>query len=246
MRHSIIFWGCILLITGCSVPANIALEEPRHYGGENYIQHYAYSLQYNELHEQANWVAYRLEAAELQSVARRTNKFIEDTLVVTGTATNADYLRSGYDKGHLAPAADMAWDERAMRESFYFSNISPQLPGFNRGVWKELEEQVRAWAKDYKSLYIATGPYFTQNDSAIGENKVTIPSHFYKAILVYNDTIQQAIAFYFPHEKISGSFYDYMLTVDELEKSTGIDFFSSLPNRVERRLESKIDTLFWK
>ena len=234
------------LLAGCAVPLNTALEEPKHFGGDNYIQHFAYSLQYNETHEQADWVAYRLDISELDSKTKRTNKFLEDTMVVTGTATNADYIRSGYDKGHLAPAADMAWNEQAMRESFYLSNISPQLPGFNRGVWKDLEEQVRAWAKEYNSLYIATGPYFAGNDSVIGENKVSIPTHFYKAVLIYNDTIQQAVAFYLPHKKINDTFYKYIITVDELEKSTGIDFFSSLPDRIERRLESRIDTLFWK
>ena len=176
---------------------------------------------------------------------KRTDKFIIDPLIETGSATKSDYKGSGYDRGHLAPAADMTWSKIAMNESFYFSNMSPQLPGFNRGIWKMLEEQVRDWTLDYDSLYVTTGPVFKNMNSVIGENKVTIPTHFYKTILIYNDTIKQGIGFLFPHEKIKGEVLDYRVTIDSVEVFTGVDFYSTLPDSTENKLEKTIELNYW-
>ena len=128
------------------------LEIPRLKTNESVVNHFAYTLSYNETCEQANWVAYELTTEETNSTFKRSNKFITDPLVTTGSADNQDYAESGFDKGHLAPAGDMGWSATAMKESFYYSNMSPQLPGFNRGVWKRVEELVRNWAKEYKSI----------------------------------------------------------------------------------------------
>jgi hypothetical protein len=128
---------------------------------EQIISHTAYLLSYNEEHEQANWVAYMLTSSKLGSGLERSNRFLEDPLVASGTATNADYAKSGYDRGHLAPAADMSWSMQVMQESFYYSNMSPQLPGFNRGIWKKLEEKVRDWAAVRYTL-CRYRPYFNR------------------------------------------------------------------------------------
>ena len=177
-----------------------AIEFPFIADDEKIISHFAYSLSYNEQHEQASWIAYQLKASEIERNFKRNDKFIEDPLIETQSANKSDYKSSGYDRGHLAPAADMTWNETAMIESFYFSNMSPQLPGFNRGIWKKLEENVRDWAVKYDSIYITTGPVFKQTDSVIGANRVTIPTHFYKSILIYNDSLKQSIGFLLPHE----------------------------------------------
>ena len=108
------------------------------------VHHANYTLQYNEEHEQASWVAYRLTSHHLQNPStKRKDNFRSDPKVKTGSATLSDYKGSGYDRGHLAPAADFKWSSTAMSESFYMSNMSPQVPGFNRGIWKKLESKIR-------------------------------------------------------------------------------------------------------
>jgi endonuclease G len=147
------------------------------------VTHTAYILSYNEDHEQANWVAYVLTANETNSASNeRTNRFFPDPLVKTKSASTVDYEGSGYDRGHLAPAEDMAWSSTTMKESFYYSNMSPQVPAFNRGVWKRLEELVRYWSTVYDSIYIVTGPVLTNNLPTIGPDKVSVPEYYYKAI----------------------------------------------------------------
>ena len=101
-------------------------------------------------------------------------------MVTTGSAHSSDYTKSGYDRGHLCPAADMDFNPVAMEESFFMSNISPQAPEFNRGIWKDLETEVRNWAKKEKKIYVVTGPVFRDNKGTIGEDKVTVPGYFFK------------------------------------------------------------------
>ena len=136
------------------------------------IHHSGYSFEYSEKHEQARWVAYQLTASETHPIVGRSNHFIPDDHVATGTATESDYKGSGYDRGHLAPAADMEWSETAMRESFYFSNMSPQVKGFNEGIWKKLEEQVRDWAALYDTLYVVTAGVLNDSLRNIGPHHV--------------------------------------------------------------------------
>ena len=192
------------------------------------IKHKAYTLSYNEQHEQANWVVYELTQEKLVKVVERSNRFTEDAKVLTGTATNNDYKNSGYDKGHLAPAADMVWSEATMQESFLFSNMSPQVPAFNRGIWKNLEEQVRDWAKEYHQLFIAVGPVLKNNLPTIGENKVSIPEVYYKIMVVHNDTLTQAIAFLMKNEAGSLALTNYAVSIDSVEQLTHINFFPQL------------------
>ncbi|MCZ6703711.1 MAG: DNA/RNA non-specific endonuclease, partial [Ignavibacteria bacterium] len=135
------------------------------------VVHREYSLSYNETHEQAEWVAYVLTADEVRMKCERTNDFREDGSVSTGSAGLADYRGSGYDRGHLSPAADNKADcPVAMSESFYMSNMSPQKPGFNRGIWRKLESKVRDWAAKYGEIYVATGPVFWDIIEKIGAN----------------------------------------------------------------------------
>ena len=234
----------MVIMIGCT--SSESLEEPKHYETDVYIKHYAYSLVYNEQTEQANWVAYNLESKELQKNFKRKNNFRPDTMVVTQTANNADYYKSGYDRGHLAPAADMTWNERAMSESFLYSNMSPQKPSFNRGIWKRLESKVRKIAVKYDNVYVCVGPIFGDSIITIGSNKVAIPSHYYKALLVYNDTLQQSIAFIMPNEKSSEPISNYAISVDSLEQILHLDLFHSLPNSKEKIIESKFDLKYWE
>ncbi len=118
------------------------------------VDHKYYSLCYSEEHEQAAWVSYNLTINEVYGDITRTNNFREDPYIREGSATLDDYRGSGFDRGHLAPAADMAFSTIAMSESFYLSNMSPQAPSFNRGIWKKLESYVRKLAFTYGSNFI--------------------------------------------------------------------------------------------
>ncbi|MFN3446796.1 MAG: DNA/RNA non-specific endonuclease, partial [Bacteroidia bacterium] len=198
------------------------LELPEFKNNQNITYHNGFTLCYNKTHEQSIWVAYQLTAAETQGTAQRSNKFEPDPKVKGGTATDADYKQSGYDRGHLAPAADMSWSEEAMQESFYYSNMSPQVPSFNRGIWKKLEEQVRDWALQFDEVYVATGPILTSGLPRIGPNKVSVPSLYYKALLVYGNKGKQAIAFVLPNEASQQPLNNYIITIDSLENLTGI------------------------
>ena len=235
----------ILLFSGCSITKNGLIEEPKYGRKGFYARHFAYSVLYSEKNKQPAWVAYQLLSSELKPNNKRVNKFIEDPLIPTKTANNTDYEDSGYDKGHIAPTADMLWNEQAMRESFYFSNISPQLPTFNRGVWKKLENRVRNWAIKYENVYIVSGPIFSNSDKVIGSNKVRIPSHFFKTILIYNDSIKKGIGFVFPHKKCESEIYEYAVSIDEVEEITRNDLYYLLPNRHEKEIEKRIDFKFW-
>jgi endonuclease G len=166
--------------------------------------------------------------------------------VKTESANNNDYKNSGFDRGHLASAADMKWSAVAMKECFYYSNMSPQIPAFNRGIWKKLEEKVRVWALEKGTLYIATGPVLTDGLSSIGPDKVSVPKYFYKAILFYNGSKSEAIAFLLPNESSVESIYIFTISIDSLEAKTGIDFFYNLSDNIESAVESKFDLNYWK
>lgn len=221
------------------------LEYPAVLPNEKIISHSGYSFVYSEEHEQAKWIAYELTKEETNSLFERTDKFLVDPMVSTGTAENSDYANSGYDKGHLAPAADMGWSAESMRESFYFSNMSPQLPGFNRGVWKRLEELMRSWAIEYNTIYIVTGPILKPGLSTIGTNRVSIPLEYYKVILDYTQPEVHAIGFILPNASSSASLNTFAMSIDEVEIRTGIDFFPALPDDQETKLEKEVCQSCW-
>jgi endonuclease G len=210
------------------------------------VEYKGFVLKYNEQHEQADWVAYELTAEETSGSYERTNNFRADPNITTGSASLEDYKYSGYDRGHLIPAGDVQWSKEAMSSSFYFSNISPQDPGFNRGDWRLLEEKVRAWAKANKSVHVVTGPALKQGVvDTIGQNKVTVPRYYYKVILDDQEPELKGIGFIMPNKTLLGSIQDYAVTIDSVEVFTGIDFYSSLSDRIEDTLEANINIDAW-
>jgi endonuclease G len=205
-----------------------------------------YTLQYNDQHEQADWVAYELTKREVQGREERNNYFSIDPLVRGASANNDDYYKSGYDRGHLAPAADMKITRRAMRDSFFYSNISPQKHTFNAGIWLKLEKLVRQWATIYESIYVVTGPVLSIDPiDHIGENKVSVPGAFYKVILDFREPEYKAIGFIIPHNNQSDDLWDYAYSVDDVEAMTGINFFNLLPDEIEHRLERYCSLSSW-
>ena len=230
-----------------------------HHGSDHEIRNFThYSICYRESYEQAEWSAYCLTEEELVKNTSRSNDFRPDPEISTGSASLADYRKSGYDRGHLSPAADFAFDEEAMSETFYMSNMSPQAGGLNRGIWKDLEAEVRLWAANFGRVYVVSGPILEKSASeykTIGENAVVVPEFYYKVLLapLYADEADKAtpedaesvlaLAFIFPNEKCEGTLDDYKTTVDEVEARTGLDFFSLLDDEVENEAESHIRRL---
>jgi len=221
------------------------LELPKARPQDELITHIGYSLSYNREYHIANWVAYKLTAEQTAPVVKRNDHFIPDPLVRSVSASNADYKGSGYDKGHLAPSADMCYSYKTMAQSFYLSNIAPQQPGFNRGIWKKLEEQVRQWAAEEKSIYVVTGTILTKGLPVIGYNRIAVPRYFYKVILDYTEPVIKSIGFIMPNEGSTEPIRHFAVTVDSVEKITGNDFFYKLPDDQERIVESRIDLREW-
>jgi len=120
------------------------------------ISYTQFTLSYNEQHEQADWVAYELTGEEVAMKQERCNCFKTDKSIITKSASKSDYSSTGFDLGHLSPAADNNLSKQANEESFLMSNISPQIPNFNRGIWKELEGWVRDVATEHNSVYVVT------------------------------------------------------------------------------------------
>ncbi|MFI3285162.1 MAG: DNA/RNA non-specific endonuclease [Rikenellaceae bacterium] len=208
------------------------------------VTHTHYTLSYSEHNEQAEWVFYSLTPDMLLTVsASRSDNFREDPKVSTQSATLTDYVGSGYDRGHLCPAASMACSSEAMSESFYMSNMSPQLPAFNRGSWKQLEEHVRNLAVSDSILHVVTGPILNDPIGSIGQSGVTIPRYYYKVL--YSPKKDAMIAFLMENTKLSEPLDSYVTTVDEIETLSGINFFAEIDDAVTQQ-ESQIEIEKWQ
>lgn len=224
-----------------------ALEIPIGPDDEIIVSHTGYTLSYCEEYEVPYWVAYKLTRDNLQSstVSRKDN-FREDDAVYTGSAKLSDYKKSGYDRGHMAPAADFKWSEEAMDDTFYLSNMCPQNHSFNSGLWNDLESAVRSIAYEDEEIYVVTGPVLTDGPyETIGESRVAVPKYFYKVILDYTEPVIKAIGFIMPNENSSEPLEYFAVTIDEVEEVTGIDFFPALPDDIEDVVESSIDSSLW-
>lgn len=209
------------------------------------VKHTYYTLSYNEAHEQAEWVAYELKKSYVRNNNFRRPFFNEDSKVTTGSADWKNYKNSGYDKGHLVPAGDMGFDISAYNDTFFTSNISPQLHSFNDGVWNRLEQKIRYWAVKYNGVYVITGGVLEKSLETIGKEKVSVPKYFYKVLMAKTGNEIKMIAFLVPNEASQKPLYDFVVSVDRLEKMTGIDFFPKLDDRIENKLESSDDYKSW-
>ncbi|WP_109830023.1 DNA/RNA non-specific endonuclease [Reichenbachiella versicolor] len=219
---------------------------PAYTNDDQIIEHDFFTLSYNEKTEQADWVAYKLTRNNLNSSRyNRKDNFREDPLVSSKSATIADYKGSGYDRGHLAPAADFTWTKEGLDDSFYMSNMSPQEPGFNRGIWKQLEEKVRKMANDNGEIFVVTGPVYTGRSKKIGSNKVAVPSKYYKVILELEGNNVKGIGFILPNKKTSSTLSSFATSIDEVEKVTKLDFFPTMPDDLEKKIESKYSYSAW-
>ncbi|QBN18907.1 DNA/RNA non-specific endonuclease [Flavobacterium nackdongense] len=209
------------------------------------VKHYYYTLSYNEKYEQAEWVAYELKKSYVRSSNFERPYFIEDPKVKTGSADWRNYKKSGYDKGHLCPAGDMEFAINAYNDTFFTSNISPQKHDFNGGVWNRLEQKVRYWATKYDGVYVVTAGVLQPNLKTIGQEKVLVPNYFYKILLDNSNGQYKMIAFLVPNAKSNKPLYEFVVSVDSIEKITGIDFFPKLDDKIEKSLEKNSDYKAW-
>jgi endonuclease G len=205
-------------------------------------------------HDNANkiprWVSYHLTAEYLKGTENRKNyKFLPDPDLAPGQrAENKDYSKSGYDKGHMCPAADQSRNATTMKECFYLSNMCPQWPQLNRHPWKQLEVKVRALTVKYGEVWVIVGPIFEKNTSTgqfkpektLGFDQVWVPWGFYK-ILVFNDKGGQlrALTFQYRNQNETNDISAHEVTIDEVEQETGLDFLNILPDNIQKGIESK-------
>lgn len=209
------------------------------------VHHEFYSLSYNEPFEQAEWVAYDLKKSQLTYDDRKRPYFIEDPEVRTKSADWRNYRGSGYDRGHLCPAGDRRFSEQAYNETFYTSNISPQDKDFNAGVWNRLEQQVRRWCKKYGDLMVVTGGILEDGLEEIGEEDVDVPRAFYKLVLKRNGDTPEVLAFLIPATESDAPLQSFLISVDELEEKTGIDFFHNQPETWQKTIEKSVESSGW-
>jgi len=207
------------------------------------IQRDSYSFSYNEEHEQSEWVAYVLTKEDVKYHKYTRPYFTQDPMVTTGSADWKNYKNVVYNKGHLLPAADRRKNFKEYKETFFTSNISPQLPKFNSGVWNRLEEKVRYWAIKYDSLYVVTGGVLENNLPTIGYENVSVPKYFYKVLLTKDAS--KMIGFLVPHKDSDLPLYEFVTSVDSIEKMTGINFFEKLPLDLQNKLEKSTSYKQW-
>lgn len=208
------------------------------------IEHMGYTVSYNCKEKIPQWVAYSLTAAEAEANLPRKDKFTEDPDLHGAQASDSDYKRSGWDRGHMAPAADMKWSSQAMRESFYLTNICPQSHNVNAGDWKTLEELCRKLAFKHKKVYIACGPVIDKREfGTIGANRVTVPDGFFKVLLMKTSKGWHSIGFLFSNRPGHKKLYKYACPVDEVEKKVEMDFFSALDDSIEDKIEKECNPI---
>ncbi len=233
-------------------------------GTDHLIFRQGYVLSYDAKHLQAHWVAERLNRLSLEGPGERKDNFREDPQVDQEHRSRlADYAGSGFDRGHLSPAEDNVASQEQMDESFFLSNMSPQIgKKFNRHYWAYLEDRIRRWAKAeaVENLFVITGPiYMHTNEQSvpgkvfltyqvIGPNRVAVPTHFFKVMLAELKTGEvQSLALVLPNRGINNSepLENFLRSIDQVEKLAGLDFFNRLPDPLERMLEGTVPAAIW-
>ena len=214
------------------------------------LPHTAYISYFNTKHRIPNCVIYELTATQVAQcdapgAEKRKNYQFNADPMCSASPQWSDYKHSGYDRGHMAPANDMKWSKTSMEESFYMTNICPQLHALNDGCWRKLELAIHRWAKRDKRLFIAAGPVLKNVMHTIGPDRnISVPAAFYK--VVYAPNQGRAIGFIFNNEKISGGYASHAVSVDYVERVTGIDFFCALDDALENKIEAHSSIDMWQ
>lgn len=209
------------------------------------VAHKYYTFSYDNNAEQAEWLAYELKENYIVNNDFKRPYFIEDKLVKAKSADWRNYKKSGYDRGHLCPAGDMEFDKNAYNDTFYTSNISPQDHDFNAGIWNRLEQKVRYWSTKYDGVYVITGGVLKKTTKTIGTESVVVPDYFYKIVFDDDHNKLKAIAFLMPNKKSDAPLYTFVVSIDQIEEMTGIDFFPKVNDDIENALEKNSGYKDW-
>jgi endonuclease G len=240
MKSVLFITSSLIAVSSFAQQFEIPSSMPR----EQQVKHQLFTLSYNEAYELVSWAAYCLTPEQAKATGTWKEKFIEDPLVTTGSSSIKDYKDAGFIMGQLVPPEDLALSTVAAQETFYTSNTVPHKPVFNKNIWKKLELLAREWAKEGNTLYIACGPVLSDAPfGTFGPNKISIPTRYYKVVLDVRG--ERAIGFLFRNNVASGALKAFAVSVDEVEKLTGIDFFTALDDALESRLESSSDFTKW-
>jgi len=240
MKSILFVSACLVSLSSVAQDYELPAQAPR----EQQIVHTLFTLSYSEPYELPSWIAYQLSPEQAKATGTFKDKYIADPLVTTGSAVPKDYKDAPYIMAQLVPVEDMFTSPKAVEESFMMTNIVPQKPAFNRFIWKVNEKLIREWAKEGNILYIITGPVLTDVPFfTFGANKVSTPTRYYKAVLDVNG--KRAIGFLFRSNTANGAAKSFAVSVDELEKATGLDFFPSLPDDLENEVEKSTDFSKW-
>ena len=225
-----------------ALPESKGLELPEYSVDEDIIVHTGYTASYNHQTLVPNWVAWELTAEEVEGDCNGSYSFSRDPDVKNPKAQREDYKNSGYDKGHMAPRADMKWSEKALEESYYFTNICPQNHQMNSQGWRKIEELTRSLAKHYGSVFIVCGPIFDEHRyGTIGKNGLQVPDRFFKALAINVDGDVKTVAFLMDNNKQNKSPKHYAVSVDSVEAVIGRNLFP----QVGETAEQTFDWTFW-
>lgn len=228
------------------IQAQNHLEYPLYTKNDNIVEHMGYTTSYNSRTLVPNWVAYELTREETEGCLKRTDAFMPDPAIKGPQASVNDYKNSGYDRGHMAPAADMKWHTQAMQECFYLSNMCPQNHELNAQAWEKVEKMARRIAKQYGTVYIVCGPiFYSDKYETIGSNKVAVPDAFFKAMLIPYNGSYSSIGFIMHNGPSYSPMKEYACTVDEIEELTGMDMFFQLDDEEECEIESTVTWKLW-
>lgn len=216
------------------MPGDIASVEKQYRGMD---------ISFNPKKHIPNWVAWELTDEETYGKVPRADSFASDP-TVAGCPEPADYTNSGYDRGHMAPAGDMKWDSQAMEQTFYLTNILPQDHALNTGTWRTIEEKSRKWAQAFGEIYIVCGPVpSARAKEYIGDTRVFVPRELFKVIIA--PSARMGIGFLMPNARVEGGMQKCVVSIDSVESVTGYDFFSALPDDIERDIESQHNLNKW-
>ena len=207
----------------------------------------AYITSYNKETKNPNWVSWKLVSDHTDGMfGRNMEVFYEDKRVSVPRSTPEDYKGSGYDRGHMCPAADNRWNPVAMRESFVMTNICPQDKDMNQNTWNEIEQLCRIWSREYGVIYIVCGPIYLNNEiRCIGRNKVTVPDYFFKVVL---RTGEDPVGIGFLCENASDLDREivHLATINEVETITGFTFYNFLPDSIITRVKNDCQIGKWR
>ena len=198
-------------------------------------------------------VEYTLTAEQVratENTPKVPHHFMQDPNLSLPQASDEDYKgvhkQYGLSKGHMARHQDMKWSPQAVRESDYYTNICPQHEKLNTRLWKRIENMVRDLATQYDSVHVICGPIFTDHYSGyIGPSHIPVPDYFYKTLLVNDGSGYHSIAFLCPNSDKDLGFEDVICTVDKIESMSKFDFYSYLPDEIEKVVESRIEIKKW-